>query len=92
MDKIFAYEIELPPRVAISTIFNVSYLYPYKSYVLVGFDASVVVDEDNYWVKELPPSQPMKLECILDTKEVKKTTRKTYKEYLIKWKDLSTLR
>lgn len=83
-----AYEIELSLGVAISPIFNVFDLYPYKSFLVVGSDAGTTTTKNDDWVKELPPSQPMKLDCILDTKEVKKTRRKTYKEYLIKWQDL----
>lgn len=37
------------------------------------------------WVKDLPPSQPMQLEAILNSREVKRTRRKFYKEHLVKW-------
>ena len=71
-----AYEIELPPGVAISPILNISDLCPFKSYVNVGDGVGTTTMEDEDWVKELPPSQPMTLECILYTKETKKTRRK----------------
>ena len=40
------------------------------------------------WVKDLPPNKPLQLECILDTKTIKKIRKKTYKEYLVKWQGL----
>lgn len=37
------------------------------------------------WFKDLPPAQPMQLEANLDSREVKRTRRKVYKENLVKW-------
>lgn len=86
-----AYEIELPPRVAIYPIFNVSNLYPFKGSMFVGEDVGTPGVQDEDWVKDLPPSHPLKLEGILDTKEAKKAKRtrhKVYNEYIVKWKGL----
>ncbi|XP_059068530.1 uncharacterized protein LOC131859035 [Cryptomeria japonica] len=82
-----AYEIELPPGVSISTIFNVVDLYPYKESDFVG-QGEGAEDGDIKWVKDLPPSQPMQLGAILDSREVKRTRRKFYKEHLVKWLSL----
>ena len=80
------HEIELPPRVASSPIFDVVDLYPFKGSVLVGEEAGAlgILDED--WGKDLPPSEPLKLECILDSKEFKRTRHQVYHEHLVKWK------
>lgn len=83
-----AYEIELPPRVAISPYFNVDNIFPFKGSMNAGEDAGPLANVDEYWVRDLLPSEPMKLECILDTKEAKKTRHKVYHEYLVKWKGL----
>ena len=66
-----AYEILLPPAISISPIFNVCDLTPFKGdarsnhYML---DANEIQIE---WIKYLPPSQPLQLEKILDSKVVK---------------------
>lgn len=85
-----AYEIELPQCLGISPIFNVSDLFPYKGDNVVGSDASFSREGDEGSVKDLPPSQPLKLESMLDTKVIKKSRKKTYKEYLVKWSSLPT--
>lgn len=82
-----AYEVELPPTLGISPIFNVCDLYPYKAESPINQkDMPSSVHED--WVKDFPPSQPVELESILDTKIVKKTRKGVYKNYLVKWKGL----
>ena len=43
------------------------------------------VDTEVDWIKDLPLKKSLKLECILNTKTIKKTRNKTYKEYLVKW-------
>lgn len=82
-----SYEMELLLGVAISFIFNIDYLYPFKGSMdeSMGVDANVV-DEDLF--KYLPPSEPLKLEFILDIRESKRTRNKVYHEYLVKWQGL----
>ncbi|XP_059068514.1 uncharacterized protein LOC131859019 [Cryptomeria japonica] len=84
-----AYEIEISQGLGISPIFSVSDLFPYKGGV-AGHEAGFPSDGDEGWFKDLPPSQPLKLESILDTKVVKKTRKKNYKEYLVKCSGLPT--
>ena len=36
---------------------------------------------------ELPKKPPLEVECLLDTKVIKETRRKTYYKYLVKWKN-----
>ncbi|XP_057867447.2 uncharacterized protein LOC131074783 [Cryptomeria japonica] len=83
-----AYEIELPPGVAISPIFNIADLYPFKGFVDVGEEVGATGIKAEEWVKDLPPSHPMKVECILDTRALKRTRKKVYNLYLAKWHNL----
>jgi hypothetical protein len=39
------------------------------------------------WVKQLPVVEKPRMECILDKRVGKKTRRKEYFEYLVKWKN-----
>jgi hypothetical protein len=39
------------------------------------------------WQKQLPVAQKPQMECILDKRMGKKTRRKQYFEYLVKWKN-----
>jgi hypothetical protein len=39
------------------------------------------------WQKQLPVAQKPQMECILDQRAGKKTRRKQYFEYLVKWKN-----
>jgi hypothetical protein len=74
-----AYEIELPEGIRISPIFNVSDLYPYKT-------------EENsekpkvQWTKQMPVAEKPQMERILDKRVSKRTRRKEYFEYLVRWK------
>ena len=76
-----AYEIQLPPKIGISLIFNISELTPFKvANEEVDIGQFVYVED----IKYLPLKEAPKLEKVLDTKIVKKTRGKEYKQYLIK--------
>jgi hypothetical protein len=78
-----AYELELPEGIGISPIFNISDLYPYRA-----DDASTGTEEPVVqWQKQLPVAQKPQIECILDKRVGRKTRRKQYFEYLVKWKN-----
>jgi hypothetical protein len=77
-----AYEIELPDGIRISLIFNISYLYPYKDEeAKVGNEQPEV-----QWTKQMPVAEKPQMESILDKRVSKRTRRKEYFEYLVKWK------
>jgi hypothetical protein len=65
-----------------SPIFNVEDLYPYRAYEARGEENQKEVQ----WVKQLPVDENPHVEKIIDQRVSKKTQRKTYFEYLVKWK------
>jgi hypothetical protein len=77
-----AYEIELPDGIRISSIFNISYLYPYTAEEPRTRTEQPVIQ----WKKQMPVAEKPQMECILDNKVSKMTKRKEYFEYLVKWK------
>jgi hypothetical protein len=78
-----AYEIELSDGIRISSIFNVADLYPYRpGEVATGTEEPVI-----QWMKQLPVAEKPQMECILDKRVGRKTRRKEYYEYLVKWKN-----
>jgi hypothetical protein len=78
-----AYELELPEGIGISPIFNISYLYPYR---IEGTDTRTE-EPVIQWQKQLPVAQKPEMERILDKRIGRKTRRKQYFEYLVKWKN-----
>jgi hypothetical protein len=77
-----AYEIELPDETRISTIFNVINLYLYRDGEVETGDEEPVIQ----WMKQFLVAEKPHMECILDKRVGKKTRRKEYFEYLVKWK------
>ena len=65
-----SYEIELPPNVGISPIFNVTDLYKYED---DGEEERSADKEHIEWEKQLPLAQPLQPEKILDKRVFKKT-------------------
>jgi hypothetical protein len=77
-----AYDIELPDGIGISPIFNISDLYPYRAEETETGNEQPIVQ----WTKQIPIADKPHMECILDKRVGKKTRRKEYYEYLVKWK------
>ena len=76
----------MPTGVGISPIFNVAYLYPYVTDDTRTFTGSEDPTEELQWVAQMPMTQPLEVEAILDTRVSKSTRMKVYLEYLFKWK------
>ena len=82
-----AYELQLPPGVGISPIFNVADLYPYVVfYVEISSERGTwdTQDKEEPWIKKMPLEKPLEIEQILDTQVARKTRRKEYLQYLVK--------
>jgi hypothetical protein len=78
-----AYEIELSDGIGISPIFNIADLYPYRVGEVETRTEELVIQ----WVKQFPVAEKPHMECILDKRVGKRTRRKEYFEYLVKWKN-----
>jgi hypothetical protein len=68
--------------VGISPIFNIADLYPYKEDRTEGSEDQRKIQ----WEKQMPVAEKLQMEKIIDQRVGKKTRRKTYFEYLVKWK------
>jgi hypothetical protein len=77
-----AYEIELPDGIGISLIFNVADMYPYKDEETRVEDKQTEVQ----WNKQMPVAEKPQMESIIGKRDNRKTRRKEYFEYLVKWK------
>jgi hypothetical protein len=77
-----AYEIELPDGIRISSIFNILDLYPYKAKEAGTNNEHPVIQ----WKKQMPVAEKLQMERILDKRVSKRTRRKQYFEYMVKWK------
>jgi hypothetical protein len=77
-----AYEIELPHDVGISPIFNISYMYPYRE----DEARETKYQKEIPWEKKMPVVEKPQMEKIIDQRVGEKTRRKTYYEYMVKWR------
>jgi hypothetical protein len=76
-----AYEVELPKNIEISLIFNIADQYPYRM-----DDTRELGDQKEIqWENHMPTAEKPQMEKILDQR-IGKTRRKTYFEYVVKWK------
>ena len=63
-------ELQLPPGIGISPIFNVADLYPYTATDEEDSSETRTWDtekENDSWIKQMPPAKPLEIEHILDT-------------------------
>jgi hypothetical protein len=68
--------------VGISPIFNISDLYLYREDRTGGSEDRGEIQ----WRKKMPVAEKLQMEKIIDQRVGKKTRRKMYFEYLVKWK------
>jgi hypothetical protein len=76
------YQIKLPDGVGISLIFNVEDLYPYRDEEARAEDEKKEIQ----WTKKILVALEPHMESIIDKRISRKTERKEYFEYLVKWK------
>lgn len=86
-----AYEIQLPPRIGISPIFNVANLFPYTTNPEEEYRTTwptwSTQDGGETWIRQMPYILPLEIESNLDTQVAKQTRWKEYLQYLVKWKN-----
>ena len=76
-----AYELQLPPGIGISPIFNVADLFPYVTDPTDDTTVSSTRDTEydgSSWMRQMPLAQPLEIESILDTEVARRTRRKEY--------------
>jgi hypothetical protein len=74
--------LNYPMGSRISPIFNVADLYPYRAEE-AGAEEEL---KEVQWKKQMPVAEKPQMESIIDKRVSKKTRRKEYFEYLVKWK------
>jgi hypothetical protein len=77
-----AYKIELPNGIGISPIFNIADLYPSRAEEAGAEEEQKEVQ----WTKHMSVAKNPQMKSIIDKRIRKKTRRKVYFEYLVKWK------
>lgn len=82
-----AYKIDLRSNVGLSPIFNVSNIYAYKGLIDDVCDAGQPNSSTANMMERLPTQLRPEIECIVDQRVSKKMRRKTYLEYLVKWRN-----
>lgn len=86
-----SYEIQLPPGIGISPIFNVADMFPYtadpKEEGKTTWLARDTQEGSEAWMRQMPYVQPLKIKRILDIQVAKRTRWKEYLQYLVKWKN-----
>lgn len=73
------YELQLPPGIGISPIFNVADLFPYTANLEEDSSAQPKRDtqgKSSSWMRQMPSAQPLEIDGILDTQVAKQTQRK----------------
>jgi hypothetical protein len=81
-----SYELELSKDVCISPIFNIADLYLYKEDGVERYEDQRKVQ----WEKQMHVAENPHMKKIIDQRVGKKTRRKTYFEYLVKWQGRTT--
>lgn len=85
-----AYELQLPPGIGISPIFNVADLFPYIANPEDDNTSRPTWDTQegrDTWMRQMPSAQALEIERILDTQVAKQTRQKECLQYLVKWKN-----
>lgn len=76
-----ADELQLPPWIVISPIFNVADLFPYTASPEDNSSTRPKQDTQegsNSWMRQMPSAQPLEIDRILDTQVARRARRKEY--------------
>ena len=86
-----AYEIELPSDLHISPIFNVSDLYPFRDADIQPDGVILYRDDPTIdWKGQIPQKEKPHIEAILDKIILRRIRKKTFFQYLVKWRNQTT--